>query len=183
MAEKYNFISKLSAACSDDNLRPMFQCVHFIGGYAYATDAHTLVKQSLNLSSVLQSEELEGVAIHKDSFDAIRKFDFATANSEGIECKNTDGNIAFFPYFDLKGEKQPDFDSFFTKNTKPESVQFIGMNLDIVKKCLSAMYSGSGQFRFKFFGISNHIIVDCIDVEDQIGLVLPIMLQTNMFND
>ena len=45
--EKSNFATPLHLACADDEIRPALECVHFIDGFAYATDGSILVKQSL----------------------------------------------------------------------------------------------------------------------------------------
>lgn len=42
-----NFKSDLSKVVSKDELRPALTVVKFQNGYAYATDSHCLVKQSL----------------------------------------------------------------------------------------------------------------------------------------
>lgn len=38
--EKFNFTTKLHVACSDDELRPIMNCVHFVGGFAYASNGN-----------------------------------------------------------------------------------------------------------------------------------------------
>lgn len=47
MASFALFKSDLSKVCGKDELRPALSIVHFSNGYAYATNAHALVRQSL----------------------------------------------------------------------------------------------------------------------------------------
>jgi hypothetical protein len=68
--------SPIHTICAKDNLRPTFECVHFIKGYAYATDGHILLKQSLRGVHELSQEIvdlLEGKALHYSNLEALKK--------------------------------------------------------------------------------------------------------------
>jgi len=178
--EKFNFCSKLSAACTKDTLRPVLQCVHFKDGFAYASDGHVVIRQTLEISSVLDIENLNGHSIHKDCFDLIRKFDIAKATENGIECSDNEGGFAIFEYHDLKGVQMPNFDSVLKiDETKP--VSFIGINPTKLKQIIDAMHSDTNEFRLTFQGMDKGIIVETLDIDNQIALVMPVMLQQNLF--
>lgn len=68
MADKFNFTTKLHEACADDALRPVMMCVHFMNGFACASDAHIAVRQSLEYHSIINPELLDGKSLHKDNY-------------------------------------------------------------------------------------------------------------------
>ena len=175
MAEKNNFISPLHKCCSKDDARPALQNVYFLGGYAYASDAHCLVKQGLNMSSVIDAEKLDGKAIHADNFAMIRKFDFAIANDEGVECKSADGQEAFFPYANLTRVNVPDFDAVLSK-LQAAPVAHIGVTPSVVTTLLGAMYFNAHAV-LNFNGAGAAILVSTPEYDEQVGLIMPVMLQ------
>ena len=181
-----NFTTPLHKVCvsdKDGELRPEMLAVHFIGGFAYATNAHVLIKSSLDYHQAINSDKLDGKSIHKDNFKEILKFEIAECCEDGISCRNADGQVAFYEYMDLKGKKIPDFEKIIPKENKFFDTYQIGMNPKLLEICTSAMYSDDGGFRLRFTGISSAIIVDCIGYPDQIGLVMPILLSESIFTN
>jgi hypothetical protein len=184
MSEKLNFTTPLHKCCvsdKDGELRPAMLAVHFLNGYAYATNSHVLVKCSLEYHQVLNPEKLEGKAIHKDNFKEILKFEIVECCDDGISCKNADGQIAFYEYFDLKGQKVPDFESIIPKNKKYYDTFKIRINPKMLSICTSAMYSGNDGFRLRFTGLNSAIVVDSIGFDNQIGIVMPVILRESIF--
>ena len=96
--EKYNFLSPLHLACGEDDFRPAFGSVYFIDRFAYASNAHMIIKQSIDYHTVINPENLNGKTIHRDSFKQIMDFTYAIAEEGGIACKDDDGREAFFAY-------------------------------------------------------------------------------------
>lgn len=93
---KANFQTPLHLACSDDPCRPVMQYIFFENGYAYATNGHIAVKQSLDdYCDVIEKEKLNGHAIYKTAFAQILKFPMAVATEEGVECINDDFKVLF----------------------------------------------------------------------------------------
>lgn len=93
---KANFQSPLHLACSDDPMRPVMQYIFFENGYAYATNVHIAVKQSLDdYCDVIEKEKLNGHAIYKAAFAQILKFPMVVATEEGVECINDDYKVLF----------------------------------------------------------------------------------------
>jgi hypothetical protein len=181
MEAKNKFISKLHLVCGNDkDLRKAAQAVHFIGGYAYASDGYIAVKQPLSLSSVIDAENLDNRSIHKSAYEASLKYDFVTANQEGLDCTSLDGSAAFFPYYELDKDI-PDYDAVFTGKNLVQASE-IGFNGKKVSQLINAMYSSSGQFKLSFTGQGKPIFLESIDeaAEDQVGIIMPVMLQSEM---
>ena len=79
--DRYNFLNgyKLYEAASEkDLLRPEMERIHFLGGFAYATDAHILVRVPLSICTSFEPEEaaeLNGFCIHRKLLKMIYGFD------------------------------------------------------------------------------------------------------------
>ena len=177
--EKYNFSTKLYEACDTDPVRPTFMCVHFISGFAYASNGCIAVKQSMEYHSVIDDHFLEGKSIHKESFKQIMTFQFATCNEDGIECKDSDGRSAFFEYFDCKGD-MPDFEKNFQK-TSLKSLTFIGFDPEQFHKLSKALYAPNGNIRVQFQGVDRAMLVDVIGIENQEAIIMPVILNDSLF--
>lgn len=175
MAETKNtFISDLHLACSKDDLRPSMQCVHFKNGFAYATDAYVVIKQPLHLSPVENMDILDGVAIHAESFKAIRKMRQVTATEEGFECISKDGSKVFFEY---SKEESPDFDAVL----EPKGAQMIGeigINPGLVGVLKKAM-AGGDKVKMTFQGQRAGILIEPIqsDYEGEVAMIMPLDIQ------
>jgi hypothetical protein len=178
--EKFNFTTKLHLACSNDELRPIMNCVHFAGGFAYATNGNLVVKQSLEYHSILDAQNLDGKSLHRENYKNIMQFEVARANQDGIECSNADGRKAFFEYFDMKGEKMPNFDAVITKD-QAKQVGFIGLSPELMKIVMEAMYLPDGYARVSFYGIDRPMLLDAPGVDNQIGVVMPVLVEPTLF--
>ena len=60
MKRRHNFNRglRMDLACENDSFRPVFSYIHFKDGYAYASDAHILVKNNLSECSTFTDEEI-----------------------------------------------------------------------------------------------------------------------------
>lgn len=182
--DKFNFTSKLHLLCSSDELRPAMNCVHFVGGYAYASNGYALIKQEMSIHSVIDAHELDGKCIHREAFKSILRFDVARANTEGVECKNKEGDEAFFPYFDLQGTKMPDFEDLITRLTGIKQLPLIGLNANRFKEAVNAMYLGdSGNIKLVFRGVDKPIVITDDSVDGQIVVLMPVLIQYDLFKD
>jgi len=83
-----NFASRLDLCCGKDQLRPAFQCVHFFGGFAFATNAYVLIMQDLKMCGFTEEEMAmaEGKAIHSEAFKQLYKSDTVKVTEAGIEA-------------------------------------------------------------------------------------------------
>ena len=177
MSHKKNFVSDLHLACANDELRPVFQCIHFINGYAYASDGSILIKQSLEYNNdVLNYESLDCKAIHMDSFKEIRKYQVVEVTEEGFDCTAKNGRKAFFPFavFDEDNDKHkiPDFDAVW-----PRGITEVG-ELGIMPKYIGllekAMVSGN-RLKMTFTGVDRGMLFHSRDenYQDQIAMIMP----------
>jgi len=179
--KKYTFTTKLYEVCADDKLRPLMQCVHFKDGFAYASNGYISIKQTLELHSVMNKELLEDKSIHKDSYKAIMAFEIAECNEEGIYCKNTSGQTAFFGYFDRMGEMIPNFEKAMQTGKGLTSLSFIGLDPDLLNKLSKAIYNPSNNMRMQFTGIDSAIIIDAVGVDGQSARLAPRMINDSLF--
>lgn len=179
-AQKQTFTTKLYECCANDELRPMMQCVHFMNGFAYASDGIVMIKQTLELHSVVNKEQLEGKAIHKDSYKVIMTFEIAEATETGVYCKSTSGQTAFFDYFEKLGEKTPNFESMLTRRGLT-SLTFIGINPEHFARLAKAIYNPGNNMRMQFTGVSTAILIDCPGVEGQEAIVMPKIINDSLF--
>lgn len=179
---KQTFNTQLYHCCNDDPLRPITQCVHFLGGWAYASNGIIAIKQTLSFQSISDIANLDGNSLHRDSYKAAMAFEEVTAHSDGIHCKNENGQTAFFEYFEYKpGESQPDVDSLFQKQTGVRQLAFIGFNPEQFAKLAKALYAPGGNIRCQFTGVDRPILVDVIGVEDQEAIIMPVILNDTLF--
>ena len=82
--DRHNFLREYKiyeAAAKEDHLRPEMERVHFLGGNAYATDAHILVRVPLSACTAFEPEEaakLNGFCIHRKLMKMIYGFERVT---------------------------------------------------------------------------------------------------------
>lgn len=177
--EKYNFTTPLHLACSDDDLRPALGSVYFIDGYAYASNGYMIVKQTINYHTVINPENLNGKTIHRDSFKQIMDFGYATAEEDGISCKDDDGREAFFPYSQISSPT--DFASIMPPIKLVEK-SVIGLTpkfLAVAAKVLS----GAKQNGFKVSMIEGEKI--CITTpfyDSQMVIIALMLIQEGVFD-
>lgn len=179
---KQTFTTKLYEVAASDELRPIMSCIHFKEGYAYASDGHIAIKQTLELHTILQPEYLDGQSLHRDSYKAIMTFDKATADDSGITCTSATGQEAFFPYFEFsENEKAPDINSIIPTRTGSVQLSFIGINSQFLARLGKALHNPGNNMRLQFTGIDRAIMVDVIGVEDQQGIIMPVILNDSLF--
>jgi len=178
--DKQTFTLKLHECCSDDEIRPLMMCVHFTGGYFYASDGHVVIKQSLEYHGIINPEHLEGKSIHKDNYKAIMGFEIAQCDDAGVACSDSDGRTAFYEYFDRKGQDMPDFEKVLKPNGG-QSVDFIGLSPKYITMLAKAMHSPNESFRFRFQGKDKPVLVDVPEIPHQTALIAPILLNNTLW--
>lgn len=178
--ESQNFTTKLYEVCSNDELRPILMCVHFMDGFAYASDSRMVIKQSLEYHSIINPVLLDGKSIHKDNYKAIMQFETATCDDSGVACVDNDGRTAFFEYFDRKGIELPNFESYL-KPAGQKSIEFIGITPEFLHKLSKAMHSPSGSLRLQFQGVDKVILIDAVGIDNQFGAIMPAILNDTLF--
>jgi len=179
--DKKTFTTKMYEVCATDELRPVMMCVHFKQGFAYASDGHMLVKQSLEYQTVINPEKLEGKSLHKDNYKAIMGFEFAECNDDGVTCSDSDGRTAFYDYFDIGTQTIPDFDTVL-RPIGQKSVEFIGVNPEYLAKIGKAMHVPSHTLRLQFQGVDKSILIDTPEIENQWALLMPCFIDDSLFS-
>jgi hypothetical protein len=173
---KNTFTTKLYECCSDDKLRPLMQCVHFINGMAYASDGMVSIRQTLEYHTILEPDFLEGKSLHKNNYKAIMSFEEAVATDEGIECFNENGQRAFFEYYTPPEEmKVPNFEAMFDHIPGQNSLSFIGFEFEKVNRACKALFCPNKKFRMQFTGIDTYILIDVDEWEEQLALIMPVV--------
>lgn len=181
--EKQTFNTKLYECCATDELRPVMQCIYFNNGFAYASNGIVCIKQTMSFHSVIALENLDGRLLHRDSYKTIMGFEFAEANGSGIECWNTNGQKAFFEYFEPgPNDKIPNFEAMINPKRGLTSLSFIGFNPGEFDKLVKALYAPAGNYRLQFTGIDSPILVDVVGIDDQWGIIMPIILNNSFFD-
>lgn len=180
--EKQTFNTKLHECCSTDKMRPVMNCIYFDCGFAYASNGHIAIKQSLEYQSVLNPEYLDGKLLHRENYASVMKFDIAECGEDGIDCKSTSGAAAFFEYYELKeNEKIPDYDAVIKTKYGLTQLSFIGINPDYLLKLTKALYAPLGNIRCQFTGLDKPIKVDVIGIDDQEAILMPYVLTDSLF--
>ena len=151
------------------------QCVHFKNGFAYASNAHVLIKQPLSLSNIQEPENLEGKAIHSSIFKEIRKMKYVVCTPDGFECRTKDNQKVFYQYSETN--TPPDFEAVIPKD-KLGGVAEIGIKPAFVTLLGKAMAGGTYGLKAAFRGARGAIIFEPLQQEynGEIGLVMPMIL-------
>ena len=179
---KRSFNTKLHEVCNDDKLRPILQCVYFDNGFAYASNGHIAIKQSLEYQSLLNPENLDGKLLHRDNYKSVMSFEIAECFDDGIACRNKSGAIANFEFYKpAEGEKIPKFETILNLKKGTKSISFIGFNPEYFIKLSKALYAPQGNIRVQFTGVDSAILVDVIGIEDQNAIIMPYLLNDTLF--
>lgn len=178
MTDRFNFAAPIQLACADDPLRPIMECVHFMNGFAYASNAYLLIKQSLEYSQVQDIHLLEGKSIHRDSFKEILTYQTATATEDGIQCKDDNDREAFYYY--AKVDKIPEFEKTLSSHSC-KGVDFIGMNPKHMAIVSKALIGADKAIRINFNGIDKGMLIEVLDYENQVAFLMPVPLEPTLF--
>jgi hypothetical protein len=174
---KFNFTSPLHLACAKDNLRPVMECIHFINGFAYASDAHIMVKQSLELHTILNPEMLEGKSIHKKSYEQICTYDIVQACDDYILCKG-EGREAEFMYSECG--KPPNFEAVIPIDPI-KGIEYLGINPKMVAIAGKILHGSDMGVRMTFRGGRKAVILTTEEYSNQLVLIMPIALEPCLF--
>lgn len=172
--KKNTFISDLHLVCAKDEMRPAFQCIHFKNGFAYATNGNVMVKQPIAFNPILNSDILDGMAIHAESFRAIRRMRTVIATEDGFECISKDGSKVFYEY--AKEVDAPDFEAVLN-NGSVQPIHEIAIPVRLVGLLNKAM-AGSLQLKMEFRGSNKGVIFKpmSLEHEGELAIVMPMMI-------
>lgn len=181
MNQRINFNKDvyMHLACAKDDFRSVMQHIYFKDGFAYASDAHILVKNDLTACSNLdpdQIELLDGKLLHADHYKNILKYDTIVVSEEGIEAKK-DQNKAFF-YF-TESEKYPNAEKVLNDALNHTSIPMsqIGFDVKLIQRISKALCTDN-RFKFTFKGEGAPVICENLnsDYLNCIGIIMPQMI-------
>lgn len=171
------FASPLYLACSNNGLRPTQQCVHFANGYAYATDGHIAIKQSLTYSDIVDVEKLNGRALSAQIFKAIwsGKYQHIKAGDDGVICTTIQGDVVSYNYAP-KELKRPNLEEAVSgRNIAP--VEKIGVrlqNITVAEK--AAVHEKDEQAHIIYYGPNAAFEVIFPSKPEQIVYIMPVSI-------
>lgn len=176
---RQNFRTKIYLACSEDSEKLKY--VYIQDGYIYATNAHIVVKQSLeSYCDCINKENLEGKKILADNFEKVYKYDFVEVEEHFLKCYNEGAAEEFATFEITEIEEKINFEEVIQKGYNHEAVQAIGIDereLNTIVKCLS----GDSKIALYFNGVTSIIRVESMNEGEQIGFIMPILIEQPMF--
>jgi hypothetical protein len=168
-------------ACNLDNARPSLHYIYFSNGYAYASNAHVLVRNKIAEFCTLDEEQiklLQGKLLHKRHYQKILEYKHVKIFDTHIECFGNSKENARF-YFCTEGMKYPDAEKITNEalNSPNESVDSVILRNNNIVQLQAALYN-SERCEFIFKGENRAIILACQDSES-IGMIMPITKYNN----
>lgn len=184
----------LHIACGDDELRFVMTFINIKNGFAYATDAFIIVKQSLTIVHDFKPEELkhiEGKLISKkmwiEAFKATKK---AFKDGKEYEPKFTEEGMKIYDgihtitysYPKMNDMKYPNADAVIPSEDETTSgIDKIGVNPHLVERMRKAMIPlhSMGMMEFGFIGINKAIKVKMVNDytwDQNCGVIMPVHL-------
>src|SRR5690606_35096019 len=174
-----NFRRKLSIACSNDDLRPVLQCICFDEGFAVATDAHFIVKQSLREHGFneVEIEIMNGKFLHKDAFNEVFRYDNVKVSEEGFNCIDKKNNVNSLIRFSKMESNFPKWKPLF-ETDKQKEVDEIGLNGALLKRINDISLSWIKTYKFRFYGKNKGIKIIPTDLTelDECIILMPVMI-------
>jgi len=145
-------------ACANDELRPSLNYIYFNGGYAYATNAHILVKNYLKECSTFSDDDIEklnGKFLSPLDYADILKYDIVSVEPNGLRCKKNNRSVLFY-FADVPELKFPNADALIERNIsmKNEPVEKISINIKLLQQLNKSLYnSDKCELEFKSEGV------------------------------
>lgn len=173
---------KLWKACASDNLRTVKEHILFKDGYAYASDAHILVRVPLDECTTFDDEEralLDGSLIHKSMLKYIVGFGV-------VHVKKTDDGVVYLEAHagenTIKVElgkdgdvlKYPNAEALLQNKSEHAPIRKIGLKPKYIASLTEAL--GSDRLKFEFIDEKSAIFArPTSETSDAIGLIMPFM--------
>lgn len=120
--KKNTFLVPLHLACKNNEFRQVFNYVHFIDDFAYATDGYIAIESSIDYyCEVIDKHNLNGHSIHRDAYALAAKCPTVVATDEGLRCQTRGGAELFLPYENMEqlGLKIPNIASVMRGEAEP----------------------------------------------------------------
>ncbi|MBR1786670.1 MAG: hypothetical protein IJ756_05860 [Paludibacteraceae bacterium] len=193
--DRRNFgnVFKLHLCCATDrsDVRQYIHYIHFRNGYAYATDAHIIVRADIatvcyNLFTEEEIQHLDGKSIHADSYKQLLSESFVTIDEQGFHAKDEAGNEIIYCVRDLSAPrpntnesaiKVPNFAKIFDELGDREEMDAIGISSKFLERLVNAM-GGDAQVRIDLNGTKAMKVthISSAGTDDIEGVLMPIWL-------
>lgn len=184
--ERFNFVKeyKLFNACSiDDRFRNAMMMVHFINGYAYASDSHILVRVPLSsCTSFIEGEEewkrLNGFSIHWRVLKTIYGYNNIRVerDDDAGTCHivtDIEGHAVSFKLQRTEDVHPLKFEEVLARNEAIEPVKRIGINPHLLLKLAEAINLKNVGLYFR--GERNAIRIEN-KLDGSVAIIMPRML-------
>jgi DNA polymerase III sliding clamp (beta) subunit (PCNA family) len=182
MISEAKFKSDLTKVVSSDYIRPALNLIRFQNGYAYATDAHSLVKQSLEWIGFRKEEIdlLNNKSLSVEGFNYIKKALFFEVMDDGILCSMGKKNDVYTTNILVKYDSQdlnfPDYEAVIPYDKKG-AIEKIALGKTYLKNLLDAMKFEINPI-FEFEAANKAVAVYCpvIGKQNQMGVIMPCII-------
>lgn len=176
MKNRHNFNRglRMDLACSiNDYFRPVFSYIHFKDGYAYASDAHILVKNKLSECSTFTDEEIEkldGKFIGAKAYKSILSYDIVQVTDMGFECILHDNQKVIYPFSEVY--KYPEMENVISEHQKESTEGITKLRIDpsLLSKIEKALFNFEEAYMQLSEGNKSLFVKSC--VSDSIGIIM-----------
>lgn len=162
-------------------------CVYFTKGFAYATNAHVAIRQSLDWLEFTpeQIKVLEGKFLTAAAFAEVYKAQWIMGvTNDGIECLSKKG-VSYIIKFDSPGAMFPDVQRVLDEHLKKDAVPCnkVGFNKSVLTTIMKAAYfeGGSANMYWDIRTPTGGVIIRTAGttLNDQLVLVMPVHVTEN----
>jgi hypothetical protein len=179
--QNFNRNCKLHEICGGDDWRPEHSFIYFSNGFAYATDAHILIKARISDISTLKEDQialLDGKCIHHSFYSKVIAYNKIEVIPDGIkvEIPESNGNITFAFSNKIHGVVD-DIEKVLASAKREKQTTVVGVGIN--PSLLFRLYNGFGLrgngIELVIKAIDKAILVRPTD-GDSVGLIMPIMI-------
>ena len=195
MDATYNFLKKfkLYDVCHGDELREYLQYVHFVNGYAYASDAHIIVRVPLSVCTAFDEDEykkLDGFSIQAPLLKMLMQYEVVNIE-DGV---NLDEKGETFHYVELTasmGDNEvkvilkrydnpkihiPNFEEIISAARENEvPISSIGFRIKLLKTLAAAMGQEIIFLRFTKSNGKIYVTPEDETIAGTIGIIMPVI--------
>ena len=173
---------QLWKACATDALRPVMEYILLKDGYAYASDAHVLVRVPLDECTTFEEDQralLDGCLIHKSMLKYIVGFDIVRVKKTedgAVYLEACTGENTVKVQLGKNGDvlKYPDAEGLLKGSKERTPIQKIGFNPKFIASLTAAL--GTDLLKFEFASESSAVFVRPVrGISSAVGVIMPIM--------
>ena len=173
---------QLWKACANDPVRPVMEYILFKDGYAYASDAHVLVRVPLEECTTFEDEQralLDDCLIHRSMLKYIVGFDIVLvkkADDGAVYLEARTGENTVNVQLGKNGDvlKYPNTEDILKGSKDRTPIQKIGFN----PKCIASLTAalGTDRLKFEFASEKSAVFVRPVSaISNAVGVIMPII--------